>query len=92
MPTSNIIGYLWSQRQDLDIDGIPDLLQLVSDFQRLGLECVRIDEISIFGLEVEPSVTLIRRETEEWQPLVEEALVRASVEHTLHMLHWGDTE
>lgn len=87
MPTSNIIGYLWSNRQDLDIDGLPDLLQVISDLQRCGLDAVRVEELKVFGAPVGTSVQLVERTAEEWSSLVEEALVQSAIEHTIDMLH-----
>lgn len=89
MPTVDIIGYLWLKRQALDLDGLPDVLDLQADLQRLGLECVRVTDIKIFGATTMPSVEHIRRDPEEWERLVHDVIVRSSVEDTIHMIHEG---
>lgn len=87
MPTINIIGYLWSKRQELELDGLPDVLEMVADLQRTGLECVQVADIVILGMYVEPSVHLVLRTPEDWASLVEDAIITASAEHTIGMLH-----
>lgn len=93
MPTTNIIGYLWHNRQALDIDGLPDVLQMVADLQRHGLECVQVKDIEIMGAYVTTNTWLVEREDSEWAWRVEDAIVTSAVEHALDMLHEdGDPE
>lgn len=94
MPTMDIIGYLWSRRQDLDLYSVPDALQLAADLSRNGLECVEVKDIEVFGVSLgEPSVTWVRLDPEEWEWMVENAIARGATEHAIHMLHQdGDDE
>lgn len=93
MPTMDIIGYLWSKKQDLDLYSVPDALQLATDLSRSGLECVEVEDIEVFGISLgAPSVTWVRLSAEEWEWLVEDALARAAAEHAIHMLQGGDHE
>lgn len=87
MPTTDIIGYLWLKRQDLELDGLPDVLNLIADFQELGLECIRVNGYSIFGVPTGAVVQLIQREHEEWDELIHNALLSAAVGNTIAMLH-----
>lgn len=87
MPTTDIIGYLWGNRQAFEFDGIPDVLQTIADLQRTGLECIRVEDVMIFGSPAGTSVQLVRREPEEWAGLIEDALIQNSIEHTIQMLH-----
>lgn len=87
MPTTNIIGYLWHNRQDLNLDGLPDVLDMVADLQRLGMTCVRVETISVLGQPATASVQLVMLPDEDWAKLVENALINASIENTIHMFH-----
>lgn len=87
MPTTNIIGYLWSKRQELDLDGLPDVLEMAADLQRNGLQCVQVEDITILGMYMEPSVHLVLRDPLDWATLVEDAIITATVERTIDMLH-----
>ena len=89
MPTMNIIGYLWSRRQHLELDGISDVLEMVADLQRLGLDCVRAHDIEILGIPRPdiPAIQLVEREPHDWALLVEDAIIHSTVEDTIHMLH-----
>ena len=91
MPALDIIGYLWSKRQHLDIDGLPDILELVADLQRGGLDCIRVDDVKVLGSPVGVSVQLIRKEPEEWYSLVHEIIVDSAVARTISMFE-GDGE
>lgn len=92
MPTINIIGYLWHNRQALNLDGLPDVLEMVADLQRLGLECVRVGDILVFGVPIEePSVELMTRTSDEWSRLVEDLIVSSAAEEAAHM-HGGGHE
>lgn len=92
MPTINIIGYLWHNRQALDLDGLPDVLEMVADLQRLGLECVRAHDVFIMGSLIDtPIVELITRTSDEWAPLVENIIVSAAAQDASHM-HGGGNE
>lgn len=93
MPTFDIIGYLWLKRQALDLDGLPDVLELAGDLQRSGLECIRVEDVKVLGRPMSASVQLIRREREEWEQLIHDTIVGASVEHTASMFYEaGDGE
>lgn len=94
MPTMDIIGYLWSKRQDLNLYSVPDVLQLVSDLERNGLECVEVKDVEVFGVSIgQPSVSWTRLSEEEWEWMVENAIAKAAAEHSIHMLHQdGDDE
>lgn len=87
MPTTDIIGYLWYNRQALDLDGLPDVLELVADLQRAGLGCVRVEDRRVLGQLAGTSVQLIRKEHSKWDDVVYDAILRTSVEHTTHMIH-----
>lgn len=92
MPTTNIIGYLWSQRQDLNIDGVPDLFELIHDLTAHGVDVVTVEDITILGSPVGTSVQLAMREPEEWAELVENAILEASVDRTIAMLHFRERD
>lgn len=93
MPTMDIIGYLWSKKQDLDLYSVPDVLQLASDLARNGLECIDITDIEVFGVSIgQPSIAWVRLDEEEWSWMVENALASAAAEHAVHMLQGGDSE
>lgn len=87
MPTTDIIGYLWGNRQALDLEDLADVLAMASDLQRGGLEVVRAQDITVLGTPVGTSVQLIRNEQLDWDILVHDAVLQASVEHTAHMFH-----
>ena len=87
MPTTNIIGYLWSKRQLLDLDTPADVLEMVADLQRLGVECVRLSDIKVLGVPVSASVQITEADEVTWKELVHEAVLAASVEDTVHMLN-----
>lgn len=94
MPTTDIIGYLWSNRQELELDGLPDVIHMAGDLQHIGLACVEISEISVFGISLETRSSLVLRTTEEWADLVHKAILSSAIEHTVDMLHvsGGDDE
>ena len=93
MPTTDIIGYLWYNRQALNLDGLPDVLELVADLQRSGLECIRVEDMKVLGQRTGTTVQLVRRERAEWDRLVHDTIINASVEHTTSMFHEeGDGE
>ena len=88
MPTMDIIGYLWSKRQDLDLYSVPDAIQLAHDLVVAGLDCIEVQDIEVFGVSTgEVSVQWDRRTPEEWEPLVENAIAKAATEHVIHMFH-----
>lgn len=88
MPTVDIIGYLWSRRQDLELYSLPDVIQFTSDLMRGGLECIRVRDIEIFGFSTGlPSIEYVRKEAEDWESLVHNAIIAASVEGVIHMSH-----
>ena len=87
MPTTDIIGYLWSNRQELELDGLPEVLHMIADLQEVGLECVEVGEVKVFGVPLEASGRLIRRTDEEWNDLVHKAILSSAVEHTIGMIH-----
>lgn len=92
MPTTDIIGYLWYNRQALDIDGLPDVLELVADLQRSGLECIRVEDMKVLGQRAGTTVQLVRKERAEWDRLVHDTILRAAVEHTADMIHEAGDE
>lgn len=94
MPTTNIIGYLWSERQQLYLYSLTDVLQLTHDLVAGGLDCIRVEDIAPFGIPTgQASVQILMKEPEEWASLIHEAILHASVEHTIHMHHQdGDEE
>lgn len=87
MPTTDIIGYLWYNRQALDLDGLPDVLDLVADLQRSGLECIRVEDMKVLGKLAGTTVQLVRKERDEWDRLVHDTIINAAVEHTTNMFH-----
>lgn len=87
MPTTDIIGYLWSNRQDLSLSGVADVLEFAADLQRTGLRCVDLDDVKVMGTPVAVTVQWQRLEPAEWAVLVEDAIVTASASHTIEMLH-----
>jgi hypothetical protein len=89
MPTVDIIGYLWSKRQALGLDGIPDALQMASDLQRAGLEAVRVEDQTVFGVPTGVAVTLVRRDPVAWDDLVSNAIVSAAAQDFMAQ-HGGD--
>lgn len=89
MPTSDIIGYLWQKRQDLDLYSLPDVLDMVANLQRLGLDCVRAEDTIIFGVPAGASIQFVRLEIEEWDRLVHAALLDAAVQNAIHMSDLG---
>lgn len=94
MPTMDIIGYLWSRKQDLNLYSVPDVLQLASDLSRAGLECLDVKDIEVLGVSIgQPSVAWVRLSAEEWEWMVEDAIAKAAAEHAIHMIHEdGDSE
>ena len=86
MPTTDIIGYLWSKRQALELDGIPDVLNMVSDLQHVGLICVEVSEIKVFGAVIDTQGRLVKLDAAEWDELVHAALLSSAVEHTTNMI------
>lgn len=93
MPTTHIIGYLWNHRKALDIQSIPDMLQLMSDLQRNGCEVVRVEDVVVLGKPIgATSVSWVSLTDEEWAERIEEAILKGAIEHTIHMLHRGDGE
>lgn len=91
MPTTDIIGYLWSSKQALDLDGVPDCIQMAADLQRSGVECVRLMESKILGVTVSSTTHFVRRPDTEWADLVAEAIrLAAARDLTRHV--WGDSE
>ena len=87
MPTTNIIGYLWSQRQALDIKTPADVLSFAADLQRLSTDVVWLDDIKVLGNSVGTSVHLVERTDEEWAFIVFDGIMAASVENAALMLH-----
>lgn len=92
MPTIDIIGYLWTNRQALGLEGLPDVLQMASDLQRAGIETVRAEDLTVFGIMSGASVVLIERPHEEWEDLVGSAIIQASVDEFLRDALGGDDE
>lgn len=94
MPTTDIIGYLWTKRQELNLYSLSDVFQLVADLSRNGLECVDVTDVAVFGVSIgQPSIAWVRLSEEEWDWMVADAIAQASVEHAVHMLHQaGDVE
>ena len=90
MPTTDIIGYLWDHRQELEISDVPDLLAFMADLQRIGLEAVRVEDRTIFGSYAGAAVTWPRLPAEEWGELVHAAILSSAVESTARMLHPED--
>ena len=87
MPTTNIIGYLWSQRQALGIKTPADVLSFAADLQRLSTDVVRLDDIKVLGNSVGTSVQLVEHTDEEWASIVFDGIMAASVEGAALMLH-----
>jgi len=87
MPTTNIIGYLWSQRQALDIKTPADVLSFAADLQRLSTDVVRLDDIKVLGNTVGTSVQLVEHTDDEWASIVFDGIMAASVENAALMLH-----
>lgn len=94
MPTMDIIGYLWSRKQDLNLYSEADVLQLASDLARSGLECLDVTDVEVFGVSIgQPSVAWVRLSDEEWEWMVEDAIAKAAAENAIHMIHEdGDEE
>lgn len=89
MPTTDIIGYLWTERQHLDLDGLPDVLQMVHDLAEAGLPVVILDEHKVLGLVIGTTARLVRRTPAEWSNLVEKAIIDASLQGIEDMVHQG---
>lgn len=93
MPTQDIIGYLWSKRQELDLYSVSDVLQMTRDLNEVGLSAVSVSQLSVLGIQTdEVSVVWDRRTPDEWAKLVENAIAKAAVEHTSHMFQGGEFE
>lgn len=90
MPTTDIIGYLWGNRQELELTTLSDALHLAADLEHVGLTCVSIEEVKVFGTTLETRGEFIRRTPEEWDRLVHAAILSSAVEHTTGMLHTQD--
>jgi len=90
MPTTDIIGYLWSNRQELEIADIPDLLRVVADLQDAGLECVRVSDFRVLGVATGSTVQWVQLEDANWADLVHTAILSSAVENTVNMLHSED--
>ena len=75
MPTTDIIGYLWSNRQELEIADIPDLLRVVADLQDAGLECVRVSDFLVLGVATGSTVQWVQLEDANWADLVHTAIL-----------------
>ena len=89
MPTTDILGYLWTKRQALELADIPETVELAADLQRAGLECIRIETRRVLGRTAGSSVQLVRKTPEQWAVLVEAVIVNSAVEHASSMLHEG---
>lgn len=88
MPTTDIIGYLWTQRQALDLYSVSDVLQLVADLTRQGLDAVELVELTVMGVPLDHSSVVWRRcQPEEWEALVAETISKGATEHALEMLY-----
>src|SRR5690606_19495593 len=88
MPTMDIIGYLWTKRQELDLYSVADALQLVADLTRQGLDCIQLMEMSIMGVPLDHSSVVWRRlQPEEWEGLVADLIAESATEHALEMLY-----
>ena len=87
MPTTNIIGYLWSQRQALGIKTPADVLSFAADLQRLSINVLRLSDIKVLGAPVGVSVQLVEHTDGEWADIVFDGIMSASVENAAHMIH-----
>lgn len=94
MPALDILGYLWMKRQELDIQTKDEAVSLAADLMTSGLDCIQIEDVTMFGLVVGARASYPRKTKEEWDELVHRAIVDASVAHTVHMMtaREGDDE
>lgn len=83
MPTSDIIGYLAENRQDLHLDTNADILRMAADLEAHGLKLVRIEPTTIFGVATGVSIQWVHLESEEWAELIHSAILDASVAEML---------
>lgn len=81
MPTTDIIGYLWTQRQALGLYSLADVLQMVLDLSVAGLDCIRVDDIEVFGAPTgEARVEYVRLTSDDWAERVSRFISAAAVE------------
>ena len=85
VPTTTIIGYLWSKREALDVQDMPELLRLLADFNELGVDFLSIHEMTILGKPAGTEVMLDRKEPSDWDDLLARAITTAAVEDTVAM-------
>lgn len=88
MPTTDIIGYLWTKRQELDLYSLADVLQFTHDLVINGLDAIRVEDIEVFGIPTgEARVEYVRLTHEEWEPLITDLIVSAAAADAVHMIH-----
>lgn len=86
MPTSDIIGYLWSKRQALDIQTTSEAVSLTADLLESGVDCIQVEDIRVLGSVIGVSTSYPRKTEEEWDRLVHDAILRSAVANTVHMM------
>lgn len=86
MPALDIIGYLWTKREALDIESLPAAMNFAADLMTAGLDCIQVQDVKVLGQVIGVSTSYPRKTEEEWDEIVEAAIVDAAVAHTVHMM------
>lgn len=93
MPTTDIIGYLWGKRQVLDLHSVSEAVSLTADLLEQGVECIRVEEMTALGITIGISTSYPRKTQEEWDEILHEAIITASVAEAEHMMKsWEDRD
>lgn len=92
MPTTDIIGYLWSRRQDFDIRSQAEAIIMAGDLVEIGLPCIEVEDAKILGQVVGASTKYLRHTADEWDALVHDKVVEASALHATHMLDGWESD
>ena len=86
MPALTIIGYLWLKRQSFGIESPSEAIRLVADLLDGGLDCVQIKDQLVLGSAIGATASFPLNTREEWDELVHQTIVDASVADTIHMM------
>lgn len=92
MPAMDIIGYLWTKRQSFSIDTPAQVLRLAADLYDAELDCLNVEDQLVLGQKIGVSTSYPRRTEEEWDELVHEAILKASVAETVHMMSTWESD
>lgn len=86
MPSTDIIGYLWSKRHAFDIQAPSEAVRLAADLLDGGLDCIHVEDQLTLGIVSGVTTEYPRKAPEEWDDLVHKTIVDAAVADTIHMM------